>query len=52
VNLSKQKVGEVVAELIGKNLVARPKGSRKGATLTQQGIALLDRIRKSSANHP
>lgn len=51
-DLSKQKAGEVISELIAKNLAARPKGERKGATLTPEGIALVDRIRKSSADHP
>ncbi len=51
-NLSKQPVTKVVTELIGKNLVIRPEGKRKGATVTPEGIALVDRIRKSSVNHP
>jgi hypothetical protein len=52
VNLSKQKVGEVVTGLIGKKLVTRPKGKRKGVALTPEGRTLVDRIRKSSADHP
>lgn len=51
-NLSEQPVTKVVTELIGKNLVIRPEGKRKGATVTPEGIALVDRIRKSSVNHP
>jgi hypothetical protein len=50
--LSKQKVGEVITALIAKDLVIRPQGERKGATLTPQAITLLDRIRKSSTDHP
>lgn len=51
-NLSKQTVGEAVVSLLGKNLITRPNGRRKGATLTPAGIALVDRIRNSSADHP
>jgi hypothetical protein len=50
--LSKQTVGEAVTSLIAKNLAARPNGERKGATVTPEGIALADRIRNSSPNHP
>jgi predicted transcriptional regulator len=52
VDLSKQTVGRLVTELIDKRLVHRPEGERKGVTITECGIALLDRIRKSSAVHP
>jgi hypothetical protein len=51
-NLSKQTVGEVVSRLIEKGFVCRPRGGRKGATLTSAGVALVDRIRKSSVDHP
>jgi DNA-binding MarR family transcriptional regulator len=50
--LSKQTVTNAVADLIGRNLAARPRGQRKGATATARGLALLERVRNSSADHP
>jgi DNA-binding MarR family transcriptional regulator len=50
--LSKQTVSRLITGLVGKGLVARPKGERKGATVTPEGAALVGRIRKSSADHP
>jgi hypothetical protein len=44
-DLSKQKVGGVIAALIGKGLVIRPSGERKGATLTPDGEAMVERLR-------
>jgi hypothetical protein len=52
VELSKQTVDNAVKELLGKKLIHRPKGKRKGTTVTAEGIALVDRIRKSSVDHP
>lgn len=51
-DLSKQTVGEVVTALIDKGLATRPQGERKGVVLTAEGLALVDRIRKSSTDHP
>lgn len=50
--LSKQTVGDVIVVLIDKGLVIRPNGERKGATLTPAGVALVERVRKSSTVHP
>jgi hypothetical protein len=51
-DLSKQTVGTVLTGLIRKNLVERPRGKRKGATITAAGRTLVEGIRKSSADHP
>jgi hypothetical protein len=51
-HLSKQTVTNTLTYLIGKNLAARPRGDRKGAAITAEGIALLEGRRKSSVNHP
>ncbi|MBN9518161.1 hypothetical protein J0H58_06535 [bacterium] len=49
---NKQTVGEVVNGLIARGLAARPRGKRRGVALTPAGLAVVDRIRKSSRNHP
>jgi hypothetical protein len=49
---SKQTVGEVVSGLIARGLAARPPGNRRGVALTPAGLAVVDRIRKSSLTHP
>jgi hypothetical protein len=50
--LSKQTVSNAVTDLIDKKLATRPKGQRKGTTVTAAGLALFERIRNSSADHP
>lgn len=51
-SLSKQTVGRAVVALIDRELATRPKGERKGTTLTPEGLAVLDRLRNSSTDHP
>ena len=51
-DLSKQTVSNAVAELIDNKLANRPKGDRKGTTLTSEGHALWERWRRSSTDHP
>jgi hypothetical protein len=50
--LSKQTVSKAISGLIGKQLVSRPHGERKGATITPPAKALLGQLRNSSTDHP